>query len=107
MADLTGGFLVCARPWVELSPHDAEKTDTTLTKCSDCNADVYAVKKNLGRGLTILCYPCAKARTKKAASEGEPCLLMGGEMIGHKHEDEIFDEVKKLEKELKGTIGGQ
>jgi hypothetical protein len=93
MADLTGGILAC-RPRREIDEWLAERGVTT--QCQDCQIDVLANQKNLGRGLIILCMACA---AKCVAKEG--AIVMPAQVIGSQVEDVVIGAAKELEEKLK------
>jgi hypothetical protein len=97
--DYSGSILICKRPGIDLDHHQVEKTNTVLAKCADCQTDVFVMKKNLGRGLTLLCAPCA---TKRVEDAGKPTVILGGEVIGSEHEAEIHRIAADIEDQAKG-----
>ena len=97
--DNSGSILICKRPGIDLDHHQAEKTNTVLAKCADCQTDVFVMRKNLGRGLILLCPPCARKRVEDA---DKPTVILGGEVIGSEHETEIHRIATEVEDQAKG-----
>ncbi len=107
MADLTGSVLACKRPVIEISHAEAKISGSVITCCVDCKCEVYAVPKNLNRGLIVLCIPCATKRVVEELKKGEPAVLMEGTAIGSPYEDEVQKKAIEFGEELKGMRDGR
>lgn len=100
MADLTGMVLLCKRPFTDLDPREAERTGSVLTRCQDCGCDLYAVPKNLNRGMVLLCAPCVWKRYEPEVARGEALVILPGKSIGSPEEDTVREAAGRLERIL-------